>query len=257
MRCTPRCRLCGTTAIDLHKVSELLYDWSNGQATLGDVNIYHDRKKWLDAHIRIQATNRLRPWAAQGGIISEPKIDPEPLDATKVITYTPGQIRMGSVWNRYGSQQGNPGQDWPQALAHELGHYIFFLDDNYLGFNDDGLLIPVENCPGAMGDPHDPDHSEFLPDQDWLPACEQTLSNRLSGRSDWSTIQTFYSDLHAPPPVNLGPSNLPLAVTNIQIRKPVTSTQVLNDAYFYITAEGGGRERPATAPAPSSTREIG
>jgi len=48
---------------------------------------------------------------------------------TQVITiaYGPGQVRMGSVWNRYGESTGTLGEDWPRTLAHELGHYLFFL----------------------------------------------------------------------------------------------------------------------------------
>jgi len=54
---------------DLQRTSELLFDWSNGQMALGEVNIYQAREHWNDAHVRIYATNRLRPSATQGGII--------------------------------------------------------------------------------------------------------------------------------------------------------------------------------------------
>jgi hypothetical protein len=40
---------------------------------------------------------------------------------------------MGAVWNRYGESSGNLGEDWPRTLAHELGHYAFFLDDTTWG----------------------------------------------------------------------------------------------------------------------------
>ncbi len=135
---------------DLQRVSALLYDWTNGQVTLGKVNIYHAREQWLDAHIRIYATNRLRPWAAQGGIVSEEQQDPDLAE----IRYLPGQIAMGSVWNRYGTAEDDFGEDWPRTLAHELGHYLFFLDDNYLGLDENGLLVPIDGCVGAMSDPY-------------------------------------------------------------------------------------------------------
>ncbi len=59
------------------------------------------------------------------------------IGATSVITYLPGQVAMGPVWNRYGDPGSNLGEDWPRALAHELGHYALFLDDNYIGLDDD------------------------------------------------------------------------------------------------------------------------
>ena len=40
---------------------------------------------------------------------------------------------MGAVWNRYGDATVSLGEDWPRTLAHELGHYLFYLDDNYIG----------------------------------------------------------------------------------------------------------------------------
>ena len=66
---------------------------------------------------------------------------------TETITYEPGQVRMGAVWNRFGDYTGNLGEDWPRTLAHELGHYLFFLDDNYLGLTEDGLLSPGGDLP--------------------------------------------------------------------------------------------------------------
>jgi hypothetical protein len=55
---------------DLRRASELLYDWTNGQVALGNVRVYHDARRntlpdgtnaWNNAHIRIYASNRLRP----------------------------------------------------------------------------------------------------------------------------------------------------------------------------------------------------
>ncbi|MFC2173831.1 FG-GAP repeat domain-containing protein, partial [Acidobacteriota bacterium] len=38
---------------DLHRASTLLYDWTDGQAALGEVTVYHDREKWTEADILI------------------------------------------------------------------------------------------------------------------------------------------------------------------------------------------------------------
>ena len=220
---------------DLQRASEFLYDWTNGQAALGRVTIYHDREHWLEAHVRVYGSNRLRPSAAQGGVVSEVITDP----VASSILYVPGQVHMGAVWNRYGDPGGSLGEDWARTLAHELGHYAFFLDDNYLGFDPGGLLIPVDGCPGAMSDPYREDYpyDEFHPSDGWLPACEQTLSHQITGRSDWETIAAFYPQLDGTG-ANVGPGRLPLAVTQIRQVTPITPATTLEDPTFYLSTGG-------------------
>ena len=227
---------------DLLRTSEALYDWTNGQAALGEVIVYHDREHWNDAHIRIYASNRMRPNAVQGGITSQVITDP----LTSTIAYAPGQVRMGAVWNRYGDPSGNPGEDWPRTLAHELGHYAFFLNDNYLGLDAKGQLIPVDTCTGtAMSDPYRDDYSEFHLDDEWLPGCERTLSHQITGRSDWATINAFYPWLNDTI-TNIGPSILPLAVTQIHFTKLDALSTTLDSPTFYLTQKGS-RIRPGNS----------
>jgi subtilisin-like proprotein convertase family protein len=218
---------------DLRRTSELLYDWSNGQAALGQITVYHDRAHWNDAHIRVYASNRVRPNAYQGGIVSQIITDPLASD----LTYVPGQVRMGATWNRYGDPGGSLGEDWPRTLAHELGHYALFLNDNYLGLDAEGHLISVDSCTGtAMTDPYREDYSEFRSDEGWLPGCEQTLSHRSTGRSDWATITTLYPWLKGVP-TNPGPSRLPLVVTQIQFVEPITPSTALEVPIFYLSQD--------------------
>jgi hypothetical protein len=186
---------------DLLRTSELLYDWTDGQAALGATTIYQNKERWEDtfdaqgrvitpaADIQIYATNRLRPNATQGGITLQTVTDP----GVGTITYDPGQVRMGATWNRNGNPGGTLGEDWPRTLAHELGHYALYLEDNYLGLDAAGRLISVGTCKGAMADPYRDDYSEFHPaGADWDATCASTLSERITGRSDWETIDTFY-----------------------------------------------------------------
>ncbi|NJN68619.1 MAG: VCBS repeat-containing protein [Chloroflexaceae bacterium] len=219
---------------DLSRTSELLFDWTNGQVALGQLQVYQDHDYWDEAHIRVYATNRLRPNAEQGGIVEEKTTDPD----RTTLSYEPGQVRMGSIWNRFGEATGNLSEDWPRTLAHELGHYCLFLDDNYLGLNEDGVLVPVDTCPGAMSDPYRDDYSEFVAPSQWLPACQQTLSHHLTGRSDWATIRTFYPMLSAQP-LNEGPSGLPLDITDISFVLPLTPSEVLEVPIFYLNYQGG------------------
>ena len=229
---------------DLRRTSQLLYDLSEGQIALGHTRIFHDAKHlpmlesenesedgwqpWIDAHIRVYASNRLRPNAALGGVTSQPFSEPGNED----LLYTPGQIHIGSVWNRYGESTGNLGEDWPRVLAHELGHYLLYLDDNYIGLNDEGVLVTVESCPGIMANPYREDYSEFHPEEGWSAGCSQTLSQREFGRSDWETIRLRYPWLNPLTGAyrNNGPSRLPLAVTQIE-------SYSVDDLNFDLSAE--------------------
>ena len=236
---------------NLMRTSELLYDWSNGQAALGRVRVYHARERWVDAHIRVYASNRLRPNADQGGHIETILTEANPLAATGVITYTPGQTRMPPTWNRFGETGGSQGEDWPRALAHELGHYLFFLDDNYLGLDENGGLITVPTCPGAMADPYSGDDSagydEFTPAGTiWDTNCAQTLSEQLTGRSDWETITTFFPTLRSAVEgaAITGPESIPVLLTDIQFQTPVTPSVSLEIPLFYLFNSDGGRYFP-------------
>jgi hypothetical protein len=242
-------RFLSRLEFDLRRTSELLYDWTNGQAALGRLTIYHNREQWDNTNIRIYATNRLRPNADQGGIVSEPISETVTLQQREnVIEYAPGQVRMAAVWNRFGDADGNLSEDWPRTLAHELGHYVFYLDDNYLGLDSAGRLIAVETCPGAMSDPYNEGYSEFHPGGGWLPSCEDTLSNTSTGRSDWTTISTFYAALQAPGVSfnNLlqGPSTLPLAVTEMDYVETGAAAATLDVPIFYLKDQQGTSVQP-------------
>jgi hypothetical protein len=224
----------------IQRASELLYDWTNGQAAIGEVTLYHDRLLWYDADVRIYASNHRRPAGTLGGIIKDDVTDP----LTSTLVYQPGMVHMGLVWNRYGEPGGSMGEDWPRALAHELGHYALFLDDDYLGLDAAGRLILVNTCTGtAMADPYRDDYSEFKTPADWLPGCADVLANKTTGRPDWSTISTFYPALNGDS-LNPGPSSLPLAVTYLQVVEPAEPPQALADPRFYLKDEGGASLAP-------------
>jgi hypothetical protein len=251
---------------DLRRTSEILYDWSNGQVALGNIQIYHNRERWNEAHMRIYATNRLQPTANQGGIaqdeLTETVTHPDP-DTKTTITYAAGQIRMGSVWNRYGEAQGEIGEDWPRTLAHEIGHYALFLNDNYLGMSEDGNLIQVKTCKGAMVDPFLDEYSEFHPaGNDWKTNCARTLSNIDTGRSDWETITTFYPWLKGPEAdafdeiLNTGPRTLPLRVTTLQEMVEGLPPSDVLDVTIFLIIPAGADAATATDDDPEEDHET-
>jgi hypothetical protein len=144
------------------------------------------------------------------------------------------------VWNRFGNAGSNLSEDWPRTLAHELGHYLLFLEDNYIGTDAQNQIIPIDTCPGLMSDPY-ASNIELRPDLGWLPGCAQTLSNRSTGRSDWATVHSLFPALIAPTvgvtdPSLAGPSNLPLAVTQIR-SETITTTNTLDVPIFYLNNE--------------------
>lgn len=253
---------------NLRRASELLYDWSNGQAALGRITVYHDARAqvrpdgtspWSDADVRVFATNRLRPNSAQGGIVSRPIADPKPISVSTPVTYVPGSVNIAATWNRYGDTTGNLGEDWPRALAHELGHYLFFLNDNYIGVDERGLLEQVSGCAGVMADPYRTDDENGYGEyhaggEAWQQKnCAQTLSYIETGRSDWETISAFYPRLKAPTPsdsalpaVQRGPDFLPIEVTQVSEVAPPGATTARELPVFALVDTGGGRAQPGS-----------
>jgi hypothetical protein len=227
---------------DLHKTSQILYDLTNGQAALGEIHLYYDRGHWGHANVVVQASNQQRPSAILGGIVSSPITD---VIVTSGLTslYIPGQVRMPPIWNRFGNREGVIGEDWPRALAHELGHYLFFLPDNYLGLSPTGMLALVDCKGSAMTDPYDLAYSEFLHREEWLGDCEKSLAAHYLNRSDWETITRFYPQLTGRPP-NSGPNGLPLAVTQVTSFANLTATLPLADPFFKLEQADGSPATP-------------
>jgi hypothetical protein len=219
-------------AFDLQKASAYLYDFTDGQAALGRVTVHQNADYWHSSHVAVQASNRLRPFAIQGGIVAASTQDPE----HEGIVYNIGHVRMGATWNRYGASSQSQGVDWPLTLAHELSHFLFFQEDVYLGLDDDGLLIPVDTCTGSvMGDMYDPSNTEFIYDSGhWDTNCADTLANRTLARAEWETVRLWYPDLVTPIAANAGPSLMPFDFTVVDIQDPVTPTDTLADPTIYI-----------------------
>ncbi|MCB0115143.1 MAG: hypothetical protein KDD84_13670, partial [Caldilineaceae bacterium] len=199
---------------NLKDAAQTLYDWSNGQIALGKITVYQAKEKWDEADIQVLASNQVRPNAFRGGIVT----DTVTLDLGEPVTALPGRIRIGSIWNRYGTLETIPG-DWAKVLAHEIAHYALFLEDTYLGIDEaSNVLVPVESCVGsALTDPYRDDYSEFrYADGAWDAECGMTLA----ALPEWEILTRVYPDLQPPPPAVTGPANLPFAFAQIEIVPP-------------------------------------
>ena len=226
---------------DIRRTSEVLFDLTNGQAALGHVRIFHAKERWQTADIVILANNQHRPNANLGGIVTQPMSDT--LRSGDVIpdAFTPGQIRMGANWNRYGEPSGTIGEDWPRVLAHEIGHYAFFLLDNYFGRDPQTGGLRLVDCKGSvMTDSYRQDYSEFLSRQRnnngyaWDDSCEATLAQQTTQRSDWETIRAFYPFMQEQLETLDGPRTLPLDVTHTRVMPYAGEREPLADEFFYL-----------------------
>ncbi|HSJ58270.1 MAG TPA: VCBS repeat-containing protein, partial [Anaerolineae bacterium] len=211
------------------RASELLYDVSNGQVALGQVHLAPGKAYWNRADVTIYATNGMRPSAALGGVVNAPVgewVRPGyALAATQWVdgAYLPGQVRMGTSWDPFGEDTSDLGEQWWRALAHELGHHLFFLPDNYVGLKPDDPADPGGkrylgriDCRGSlMTTTRDPSYSEFLTEGEWTGECVESLAENTTGRTDWQTVTHFYPMLKEPAVQTAGPSILPLDVTHL------------------------------------------
>ncbi len=233
--------------------SEVLYDLSDGQMALGRVRVFQDKENWLTSDVQIYANNRVRPRASMGGIARQTLSDVSRDGEIIPNAYQPGAVRMGPVWDPFGQSRADLGRDWWRAFAHELGHHLLFLPDNYLGyeFDENGDIVGVVrvDCEGSvMTTAYDDDYSEFLDFSDldpanWPGACSKTVAAHTTGFSDWETIQRKYPMVSKPGAApNPGPAALPLALTQVQFVQPATAGRALPARFFDLRAAGqGGR----------------
>ena len=223
----------------LRQTSHYLYDFTNGQMAFGELTISQNADDWAYADILVHSSNRLRPYAEQGGIVT--RATSETIQSVQSlqekIEYRPGQINLGSSWDRYGNPEQGFSDDWSLALAHELGHYLLFLDETYLGF-DGALLHTRDKCnKSAMGDLYGSKAAtEFVADSlEWLTNCADTLSNQTLKRTEWQTIQKWYPDVQIPTEILTGPSVIAYDWTAFIVRNPILpNIDAIPDLNFYF-----------------------
>ncbi len=227
----------------IKRSSEAFYHVSGGQMALGQVRIFQNKENWLNSDVVVYASSSVRPRATMGGVVNTATSDV--ISATKVITdaFLPGQIRMGPAWDPFGENRADLTLDWQRALAHEFGHYLLYMPDNYLGYDPQGVITTVD-CRGSfMTNTYDDQYAKYLNSKDFrnpVNNCGNTIAARLTGRSDWETITKFYPMVHPAGDVP-GPAVLPLDVTEVTIIPPDASPTALPARYFDLRDAASGQ----------------
>ncbi len=215
--------------------SAQFYDFTNAQMALGTVTVRQNYESWDKADVWLFANNNLRPEADIGGTVETLTVDPfwDGTGDKHKLVYEPGRAYMGATWNRFGlpgtpisgtggiSGTVDTSGDWAAVLAHELGHYLLYLDDTYFRFRNDFVIENVYSCTGsAMGWVYFEENSEFVfDDGHWAANCLHTSHNDQLQRDEWATMQLWYPWLAAPS-ADAGPTALPADLTKVNFVAP-------------------------------------
>ncbi|HWE61151.1 MAG TPA: hypothetical protein VHB98_05520, partial [Chloroflexota bacterium] len=168
---------CAQWAATMTRASAFLENGTHGQVALGPVTILDNAQDWQLADIQVHVQNTGIPDATVGGLA--PGIakaiggnpGPSMLSATSTISsggvFTPGAIHVGRTWSEFGPRRGRwSDPDGFRTIMHELGHYVFYLYDEYFGYTESGgtAMRTAASCTTQLFDPS-ADVLNPLPDQ--------------------------------------------------------------------------------------------
>ena len=232
--------------------SNYLYRFTNGQFALGAVTVYQAYENWEAADVWLYASNTLRPLSYIKGDVAGPT--PDPQAPAVEVEYVPGQVYLGSYWNRFGLPPGAPlpeavdvSDDYALAFSHELGHYILGQFDAYLVLTPEGEVETSNVCQGtAMGWVYAPVNHGFISDAGyWAEHCANTLANYNLQRTEWATIRQWFPWAQTPP-ANAAPGLLPAGVTLVSfVDSPAPPT--IGSTYDLLYQAGESASRAARA----------
>ncbi|MEM8535588.1 MAG: hypothetical protein AAGF95_32455, partial [Chloroflexota bacterium] len=204
--------------------SAYLYNFTEGQMSLGTIDVYTGGENWEEADIQILADSTYRPSAFVGGIVDDPTVSPFTTIDDKPIVFYDLPIILGRLWNGEGARCGrwsNPA-GW-RTLGHELGHHALYLYDQY--FN--AVTGEPQYCTASGIDFGSPPYPTLIGTDDTLMAyhyttdklwrggvapqqgkqpisCNNTPHELIygGGTTEWEVIKNFYPNINinAPPP---------------------------------------------------------
>jgi len=208
--------------------SDHFYRFTDGQFALGQIKIYQNYAHWNDplTDLWLHASNALRPLSYIKGEVTAPTPDPDP---GVEFVYEPGNMYIGSEWNRFGTPPTQPlppdvdvSRDWAAALAHELGHYLLGQFDSYIAVLPSGVVTETFACTGsAMGWVYAPENQAFVWDNThWAAACGSTLGAINVKRTEWQTIQAWHPWAQAPETTAPFTGTPPIPLTSVVFIPP-------------------------------------
>ncbi len=169
-------------------LSNYLYDVTDGQVRLDTVMIYDDQDHWLDADMRIWASNVLHPFSAIYGVNQSSTSDV--LNMSRKWFGSLDDSRNGSYDEPQPLDYNDP--DNYRQLAHELGHYLLGFSEEYEFTDGNDHCLSVPNY-GFMEDPFDNAGvyaSEMSNNTMYTFAdCRNTKQYNLYGVSCWDMFE--------------------------------------------------------------------
>lgn len=208
----------------LEYTSAYLYNFTEGQMSLGTIDVYTGGDNWEEADIQILADSTYRPSAFVGGIVDDPTLSPFTTIDDKPIVFYDLPIILGRLWNGEGARCGrwsNPA-GW-RTLGHELGHHALYLYDQYFNAvtgesqycTASGIDFGSPSYPTLIGTDDTLMAYHYTTDKLWRGgvapqqgkqpiACRNTPHELIygGGTTEWEVIKTFYPNINinAPPP---------------------------------------------------------
>jgi len=222
----------------MKRAARFLETATNGQATIDPITVTDDARGWANADVRVYAANTQRPDATVGGL-SDAAIAQMGGKVDRTAAFTGATISSGGVFPSYGSI--NLGRTWSvfgaltgrwtdtdgyRTIVHEIGHYAFFLYDEYYGYGttaSGGAVRTPAYCSALLYQPAAPGgptptavpsshggasimYWEYATNGFWsLPSgaaptasCTRTRQWQVYGQTDWGTIHARYPNLVDP-----------------------------------------------------------
>jgi hypothetical protein len=220
-RGTPACMLWQAT---MQRASVSLENATGGQAALGPITLLDNAQDWDKADIQVHVQNTGIPDATVGGLApatvkalgGTPPAGP--LSPTSTASsggvFMPGAIHLGRNWSEFGPRRGRwSDPDGFTTVLHELGHYAFYLYDEYYGYAS-AARTPA-SCDAQLFNPGVDVTTPIAPDQPkgaslmyWEYTLHQFWSGvpldggpggctsgrqwQIYGRPDWQVIAAHY-----------------------------------------------------------------
>jgi parallel beta-helix repeat protein len=220
--------------------NNFLYDVTNGQALLGKVAIYDDKRHWEEADIQIHASNTQWPEASQASIrddIGHLHMPPKHF----------GGDRDDNVRGMYQEEPLNPNTPGTfKTIVHELGHYAFGFLDEYQN-SDEMLVHPFTNF-GFMDDQRGSDVMASEMSAFITTGYTDTQHFQKLGQTCWDLFREVFrgtygdvrAEIHTPKRRGLNPGDV-IEGPNASLARPDLSVGEMMEFAVHTSSSSDGR----------------